>query len=178
MRLFATLPPVSRQPLRPLSPPSALVPHNRPHTPLVGLVPPPLSTPTPLAKRRERKELLRLHPHHDPIRSGPPPQLIRISRDMTCQLPLPQCMATLRRLPNSTPTPGKRRNSPKGNTPPIPEGPPVTWTPTSIPPPPWPPRPPPPTLKLPHLLLKERRVVRQRVLPRLPLLRLRRVRLL
>ena len=114
-------------------PPNALVPHSRPYTPLVGPVPPPPATPTPLAKRKQRKELLRLHPHHRPIRSGPPPQLIRICRDMTCQLLLPQCMATLRRLPKSTPTPGKRRNSRKGNTPPVPLGPPVTWTPTGSP---------------------------------------------
>ena len=67
------------QPLRPLSLPSALASHNRPHTPLVGLVPPPPSAPTPLTKRKEKKELLRLHPYYHLTRSGPPPQLTRIS---------------------------------------------------------------------------------------------------
>ena len=76
------------------------------------------------------------------------------------------------------PTPGRRKSSPRGNTPPARLGPPAIWTPAGVPPPPWPPRPPPPTLKLLHPLLKERRVVRRKVLPRLPLLRLRRVRFL
>ena len=114
---FVTLPPVSRQPLRPLSLPNAVVSHNRPHTPPVGLAPPPPVTKTPLAKRKGKKELLRLHPHHHLIQSGPPPQLTRISRDTTCRLPPPHYMATLRRSPRNTPTPGKRRNSPKGTTP-------------------------------------------------------------
>jgi len=115
--LSVTLPPAFRQPLRPLSIPSALVLHNRPHTRLLGLVPPPPATPTPPAKMRERKELIRLHPHHCPIRSGPPPQLTPISRDTTCRLPLPHYMATLRRLPRNTPTPVRRRSSPRENTP-------------------------------------------------------------
>jgi len=135
-RLFATLPPVFRQPLRPLSLPNALVSHNRPHTPLVGLVPTPPSSPTPLAKKKARKELLQLHPHHHLIRSSSHPQLTRISQDTTCPLHLPQCMATLRRLPKNTPTPGKQSNSPKGNTPPVRLRPPVIWTPTGVPPPP------------------------------------------
>jgi len=67
-----TSPPVFRQPLRPLSLPNAIVSHNRPHTPLPGLVPPRPTTPTLLAKRKEKKELLRLHPHLHPLRSGPP----------------------------------------------------------------------------------------------------------
>ena len=173
-----TLPPVFRQPLRPFSPPSALQFHNRPHPPLVGLVPPPPATPTPLAKRKGKKDLLRLHPHHHLIQSGPSPQLTRISRDSTSQLPLPHYMATRRCLPRNTPTPGRQRNSPKGSTPLVPLGPPVFWTPTGDPPPPWPPGPHLPTLKLSHPLLKERRVVRREVLSQLPLLRLRRVRLL
>ena len=53
--LSVTLPLAFLQPLRPLSLPSALVSPNRPHTPLLGLVPPPPATPTPLAKRRGRK---------------------------------------------------------------------------------------------------------------------------
>jgi len=176
--LSVTLPPVFRQPLRPLSLPNALVSHSRPHPPLVGLVQPPPATPTPLAKRKGKKELLRLNPHHLLTRSGPPPQLTRIFRDTTCQPPLPHYMATLRHLPKNNPTPGKRKNSPKGNTPPAPPGPLVILTPTGVPPPPWPPEPPPPTLKLSHPLLRERRVDRRRPLPRLPPLRLRRVRFL
>jgi len=173
-----TLPPVSRQPLRPLSFPSVLVSHNRPHPPRVGLAPPARATPTPLAKRKGKKELLRLHPHHHPTRAGPSPQLTRISGNTTCQLPLPHYMATLRRLPRNTPTPGKPKNSLKGNTLPAPPGPPLIWTPTGDPPTPWPPNPPPPTLKLLHPLPRERRVDRRRPLPQLPPLRLRGVRFL
>jgi len=130
------LPPDFLQPLRPLSLPSALVSHNRPHTPLLGLVPPPPATPTPLVKRKGREELLRLHPRHHPIRSGPPPQLTRISRNTTCQLPLPHYTATLSRLPKDTPTPGRRRSSPRENSPPALLGPPAIWTPAGVPPPP------------------------------------------
>ena len=131
-----TLPPVFRQQLRSLFPPNAQTSHNRPHTPLVGLIPPPPVIPTPLTKRKGKKELIRLHPHRHLTRSGPPPQVTQISRDMTCQLPLPHYMATPRRLPKNTPTPGNRRNSQKGNTPPVPLGPPVTWIPAGDPPPP------------------------------------------
>jgi len=173
-----TLPPVFRQPLRPLSLPNALVFNNRPHTPPQGLVPPPPATPTPLAKRKGRKKLTRLHPHPHLRWSGPPPQLTWISRDMTCQLPLAHCTATLRRLPKNTLTPGKRKNSLKENIPQVPPGHPSILTPTGSPPPPWPPRPPLPTPKLLHPLPKARRVVRRRVLPRLPQLRSRRVRFL
>jgi len=176
--LSVTSPPAFLQPLRPPSLPNALAPRNRPHTPLLALVRPPQAAPTPLAKRKGKKELLRLHPCRQPIRSGPPPQLTRISRDTTCQHPLPHHMATLRRLPRNTPTPGSRKSSPRVNTPPALLGPPAIWTPAGVPPPPWPPRPPPPMPKLPHPLLKERRVARPKVLPRLPLLRLRRVRFL
>jgi len=98
------------------------VSYSRPHTPLLGPVPPPPATPTPLAKRRVRKELLRLHPHHHPIRSGPPSQLTWISRDKTCQLPLLHYTATPRRLPNNTPTPGRRKSSPRESTLPVPLG--------------------------------------------------------
>jgi len=70
------------------------------------------------------------------------------------------------------PTPGKRKNSPKGNTPPAPPGPPVIWTLTGDPPTLWLPKPPPPTLKLSHPLLRVRRVDRRRPLPRLLPLRL------
>ena len=171
-----TLPPIFRQPLRPLSLPNALVSHSRPHPPLVGLISPPPATPTQLAKRKGKKELLRLHPHHLLTRSGPPPQLTLIFRDTTYKLPLPHYMGTLRHLPKNTPTPGKRKNSRKGNTPPAPPGPPVILTPTGILTPPWPPKPPPPTLKLSHPLLRERRVDRRRPLARLPPLRLRQVR--
>jgi len=167
-----TLPPGSCQPLRPLFPPNALMSHNRPHTPLVGLVPPPPPTPTPLTKRKGKKELGWLHPHHHLTLSGPPPQLTRTSRDTTCHLPLPHYVATLRYLPRNTPTSEKRRNSPKGSTPPVPPGPPVIWTPTGNPPPLWPPRPLPPMPKVPHPLLKERRVVRRKVLSWLPPLQL------
>jgi len=176
--LSVTLPLAFLQPLRPLSLPNALAPHTRPHTSLLGLVPPPPATLTPLARRRGKEELLRLHPHRQPIRYGPPPQLTRISRDTTCQLPLPHYRATLSHLPKNTPTPGRRKNSPRVNTLPALLGPLAIWTPAGVPPPPWPPRPPPPIPKLPHPLLRERRVVRGRVLPRLHLLRLRRVRFL
>jgi len=40
------------------------------------------------------------------------------------------------RLPNNTPTPGKRKNSPRVNTPPVPPGPPAILTLTGVPPPP------------------------------------------
>jgi len=173
-----TLPPVFRQPLRPLSLSNALVFHNRPHPPLVGLVPSPPATPTLLAKRKGKRELLRLHPRHLLTRFRPPPQLTRISRDMICQLHLPRYMATMRHSPKNTPTPEKRRNSLKENTHPTPPGPPVILTPTGALPPPWPPKPPPPTLKLSLPLLRERRVDRRRPLPQLLPLRLRRVRFL
>ena len=141
-------------------------------------VPPPPATPTQLAKGKGKKEVLRLLPHHYLIWSCPPPQLTRISRDTTCQLPPPHYMATLRRLPRNTPTPGKRRNSPNESTPAVPLEPLVILTMTGDPPPPCPQRPPPPTLKLSHPRLKERRVVRREVLSRLPPLRLRLVRFL
>ena len=111
-----TLPPVFHQPLRPLFLPNALLSHNRPHPPRVCLVPPPPATPTPLAKSKGKQELLQLHPHHHLTQSGPPPLLTRISRHTTCQLSLPHYMATLKHLPRNTPTRGKQKNSPKGNT--------------------------------------------------------------
>ena len=61
----------------------------------------------------------------------------------------------------------------KGKYPPGP-----AWTPTGVPPTPWPPEPRPPMLKLSHRLLRERRVDRRGPLPRIPPLRLRRVRFL
>jgi len=93
------------------------VPQQATHT-YRGSHPAPTATPTALAKRKERKELLWLHHHHCLIQSGLSPPLTRIFRDMTCQLPLPHYMATKKRLPKNTPTPGKRWNSPKGKTPP------------------------------------------------------------
>ena len=74
--------------------------------------------------------------------------------------------------PANTPTPGKRRRSPKGNSPQLPPGHPATSILVGGPPPLWPSISPPRTLRLSRPPLRGRQVVRRKSLSRPPPLRL------
>jgi len=77
----------------------------------------PASSTNPSRQGEGKERAPPAPPRRQPIRSGPPSQLTRMSRDTTCQLLLPHYTATLRGLPRNTPTPGRQRSSPRGNTP-------------------------------------------------------------
>ena len=111
------------------------VPQQASHSPS-GSRPAPSSNINPTCQEKGKEELRRVHTHHRLIRSGPPPQWTRISRDTRCQLHLPHYLATLRHSPTNIPTPGKQKNLPRGSSPPAPLGPLVISTPTGDPPPP------------------------------------------